>query len=175
MDAKNVPTRRAQREMNTGDMELGHQPNIVLPDEGPLNYQAEGIAALEPDTRGDYLADLAFMEEPMTIRISKSSEKQAPKVVDCWNNGKGAEAFINGKWVELGWLPVDMDVITRRKYVEVLARAQPDGVETSVGEPTVEKPHNEIIRNRSCKYPMSIVQDKNPRGAAWMSKVLREG
>jgi hypothetical protein len=174
MDAINNPTRRATREINTGDMKVGQKPNIVLPDEGPLDIQAESIAAVL-DGNEHYYSDLAFNEEPMTIRVEKSADKFAPKTVDCWVNGKGVEVFLNGQWKSLGWLPVGVPVVTRRKYVEVLARAKPDTIQTEVEDAMVAQPRNEIARNTSTKYPFSVIEDKNPRGAAWLSKILMEG
>lgn len=175
MDAINNPTRRTRRELNTGDMEVGQKPNIILPDDGPIDYQEGGIAAIDGGTDDDYHAQLAFAEEAMTIRLEKSSDKFAPKTVDCWVNGKGVEAFMNGKWVPLGWLPVGIPVTTRRKYVEVLARAKPDSIQTEVEDATVERPRNEIVRSTSTKYPFSVIEDRNPKGAAWLTRVLMEG
>lgn len=174
MDAKNVPTRRGSREINTGDMEVGQRANIVLPDEGPFEPESEVIVALDNGNDKKYFEDLAFAEEPMTIRIEKSAEKFAPKTVDCWVNGKGIEAFMNGRWVSLGWVPVGIPVTTRRKYVEQLARAKPDAIQTEVEDTTAERPRNEIATSTSTKYPFSVIEDKNPRGAAWLTQIIQE-
>lgn len=124
-----------------------------------------------PDTQAAYNAVMAFMEEPVTIRIQKSSEKYAPNVVQCWVNGKGAEQFVNGKWMQCGWLPINHNVITRRKYVEVLARARQESIATRVVEHK-DSEENHADRFTSTKYPFSVIQD-TPAGHEWLSQVLQ--
>ena len=46
----------------------------------------------------DYADQLKMAEDPVTIIIHPSQEKNPPQVVDCWVNGRGAEVFVNGKW-----------------------------------------------------------------------------
>jgi hypothetical protein len=52
--------------------------------------------------------------------------------VDCWVNGKGAEVWDERtrKWMEFNFLPVGLPIITKRKYVEVLARSKSMKVNT---------------------------------------------
>lgn len=172
MDAINNPVKRRAREVNTGDLDIGQRPEINLE-----SYErgSEVILPIDSPDGAEYVAQLAFMEEPMTIRIERSSEKFAPKVVDCWVNGRGAELFVNGKWLVCGWLPVGEPIITRRKYVEVLARAKPDSIQTEVTERDGEDPQNTLQRYTSSKYPFSVLQDKNPRGMEWLTRILQEG
>ena len=63
-----------------GDSALKGRENIVIADK-PLNK--------------DYLDELAFNEEPVTIRLEPSTDKNAATWFPIWVNGKGAEVFIN--------------------------------------------------------------------------------
>lgn len=169
MDAINNPVKRQyNREKNTTEMHIGQRDSVDL--DAPR--ESESIVALETAVNQDYISDLAFMEEPVTIRINKSAEKYAPNVVDCWANGRGAEQFINGKWVVCGWLPVNAMVITKRKYVEVLARAKQDSIQTRVVKHE-DHEENHADRYTSLKYPFSPIND-SARGAAWLDKILSE-
>lgn len=172
--AQHHPVNKPATEVSTADMEVGQRPPVDL----TKPRSSESIAPLELDAvTGDLdhqrLEALAFMEEPMTIVLQKGAEKFAPNMVDCWVDGRGVEQFINGKWVSLGWLPVNVPVTTRRKYVEVLARAKQDAVKTEVVKHKEEE-DNLAHRFTSGKYPLSVVRDDNPRGYAWLTRVLME-
>lgn len=167
--AKNNPVNRPGRELHTDDMEVGQRPAVNL----DLPREAESILPVEGALSSDYLEELAFNEEPVTINIQKSSEKFAPNVVDCWCGGRGAEQFINGKWAVCGWLPVNKPVTTRRKYVEVLARSKQDSIQTRTIKHE-ESEDNFADRYTNTKYPFSVLRDSE-KGHQWLSKVLMEG
>lgn len=113
-----------------------------------------------PESQADRLA---FMEEPMTIRLEPSSERNAPRF---------ASASVNG---DVKWVPVGVPVRLRRKHVEVLARAQPFSVRTDTGTAMEPNPHNRAIKTPFRRYPFTVLRDDNPRGAAWLNKVTYEG
>ena len=114
-------------------------------------------------------AKLAFYEEMMTINIHESSDQNAPEThVFLSVNGRGAGPG------GMPWVPRGNNVKVARKYVEVLARARPSkygSVEklNSVGEREVVYPRTSALR-----YPFSVIEDTNPQGATWLSKLLRE-
>lgn len=112
---------------------------------------------------GTYADQLAFNEEPIELRIEPRPERNAARVVDVSVNG------------DRRWLPVGMPIRIQRKFVEVLARAQPFSVETDVGNATVDNPHNLIRKNPFRSIPFSVLHDPNPRGAAWLNKISYEG
>lgn len=171
-EAKNSPVHSPSKELHTGDMAVGQHAPIVLMDDRPIERE-QIIVPLEKQMAGKYLADLAFAEEPVTIRIERSAEKFAPHSVDCWVNGVGAEIMIRDKWVQTGYLPVGHVVTTKRKYVEVLARSKHDSVQTEVRKHE-ESEDNDIGRHTSQKTPFSVISDKNPRGAEWLTRLLQE-
>jgi len=157
-----------------------HSSDIKTPQRAARNLdQYEGESEIlvnetpsTPDSQEAYNTLLAFMEEPVTIRIQKSNEKYAPDTMRCWVNGKGAEQFVNGKWMQCGWLPVGHTVTTRRKYVEVLARSKQESVATRVVKHE-QSEENFADRYTSTKYPFSVLND-TPQGHEWLSNVLQE-
>lgn len=106
---------------------------------------------------------LAFNEEPIEIRLEPRSERNAPRMIDVAVNG------------ERKWIPVGVPVRLRRKFVEGLARAQPYSVATDVGTAMEATPHNHAIRTPYRLHPFTVLRDDNPRGAAWLNKVMYEG
>jgi hypothetical protein len=119
---------------------------------------------------GTYLADLAMLEEPVTIRIEPSAEKNAARSYPVWVNGKGAECFLGGRWVEIIYLPVAIDLIVKRKYLGVIIGAKTDNVSTKVidgGDD--DRPRNITERITTAVMSFSILEDRNPRGPAWVA------
>lgn len=168
VDATNAPVRRPAPELHTGDIRITQKPVIETRED------TEGEIVVAPESlENDYQAQLAFMEEPVTIRIERSAEKFPPRVIDCWVNGKGAEVLINNKWVETRAIPVGMPVTTKRKYVEVVARAKVENVNTHV-EKRPDSEVNEIHRNASARAPFSVIHDANPKGAAWLTGIVSQ-
>lgn len=163
-----------KHEIHTGDLLIGQTPRISLEDGEEIDHE-QIIVPIDSPLGSSQVENLAFAEEPVTIRIAKSSEKFAPKVVDCWVNGKGAEIFVNGKWLEFGCMPIEMPFTTKRKYVEILARSKVDTVTTQTGSMADEKPANNIDRSTSSKTPFTMIQDKNPKGSEWLTRLLMEG
>ena len=106
---------------------------------------------------------LAFMEEPIEIRLEPSAERNAPRWVT---------ASVNG---DVKWIPVGVPVRLRRKHVEVLARAQPFGVTTETGTAMEANPANRVIKTPYRSHPFTVLRDENPRGQAWLNKVTYEG
>lgn len=174
MDAVNNPVKRQynRKEIHTGDMEVGQKSDIDITDgvtHGESLIDVVGDIAKD----GPYIAALDFMEEPVTIRIEENSRSDFPEThVPVQVNGKEAEVWQSGRWIAIGWLPIGVPLVTKRKYVEVLARSKSDSVKTVHDEATVERPRNTITRRTSSNYPLSIIEDKNPKGHEWLSRIL---
>jgi len=158
VDAIKRPVGRPRKEAHTGDMKLRDLPVIggsVLVHEGEPIVLAESS-----DATKDYLKELSFMEDVMTIRLEKTGEKNAPK----WH-----QFSVNGvtEWVQPG-----MPWKLKRKYVEVIARAVPWDIQTETGSPQDEHPKNNLVRNPRSRFPFSVIHDPSPRGAEWLTKIL---
>lgn len=161
-----------RREVHTGDMEIGQKADIDL--EEPIVH-GESLANISGDTELNtgLIADLAFMEEPVMIRIEENSSSDFPEThVPVQVNGRGAEVLNNGKWMEITWLPIGVAMTIKRKFVEVLARSKSDAIRTQHEDATVERPTNKINRRTKANYPLSILQDNNPRGHEWLSRIM---
>lgn len=160
-NAQNRQVIRAGKELNTADMETREVPSIALPDTGPIERDREEIVMVDKPMNTDYMSELAFMEEPVTIMLARSSEKFAPAILDFYVNGKPL------------WIRVGYKATIPRKYVEVIARTQPYDVRTSV----VKHEHHEdnrVERQTINKYPFSVLHDPNPRGPEWLQRVMLE-
>ena len=168
MEAQNAPVRRPRPELHTDDLPIDQKPQIEFESE-----LADEVVVAPEVLQKEYMAALAFAEEPVTIRIERTAEKFAPHVIDCWCNGKGPEILVNGKWVEFKALPVGMPVTTKRKYVEIVARAKVDTVNTKVEDRQSDNPRNLIDRYTSSRAPFSVIQDRNPLCAEWLTNLLR--
>jgi hypothetical protein len=176
MDAVNNPVKRQyqRKEVSTADMDIGQRPNVDLED--LVNFiRGESIVdnVGEKPLLPEYADALAFMEEPVTIRIEENSRSDFPEThVPVAVNGKEAEVLQNGQWLAIGWLPVGVPLTTKRKYVEVLARAKPDAIRTVHDDANVERPRNTVQRRTSSSYPLSVIRDDNPRGHEWLSRIM---
>lgn len=116
----------------------------------------------------DYLDELAFYEEPVTIVINPSTHKNAASIFENWSNGRGAEMLINNKWLIIKDLPVGKPITVKRKVVEQIIRARVMGVQTIHEEPPTPSPRNEIIRTASHVHSFSILRDNSPRSQEWL-------
>lgn len=152
---------------------------------GDLKDRDPEVVAVERLPNQDYLDELKFNEEPVTIRLEPTAEKNAPTAFPVWNQGKGCEVLIDrdgrfvtttsgsGRWFEKPYIPVGVVLTTKRKYVEIIVRAKIDTVHTEVKEKDSENPRNTIQRFTSAVHSFSIIEDRNPKGVEWLSALRR--
>ena len=173
-EALNNPVTRRRRETHSEEFAIGQKSDI------DLSLDQEIIHGEDlPNIAGDLghekalAAALAFNEEPVTLLIEESSgTSETPETyVEVSVNGRKAEVLMDGKWVPVGWLPLGVEFTTKRKFVEILARAKPDSIKTMHDDATVEKPQNKVRRSTRAAYPMSIIEDRNPAGREWLSRI----
>lgn len=106
-------------------------------------------------------AEESFMNELVTVLVhATTDENQPPQViVNC--NGMN-QPILRGYPTEI-----------KRKYVEILARMK----ETKYSQftPNPSEPDRIVMQARhGLSYPFDVVEDKNPRGRAWLNNVLAE-
>lgn len=160
-DAKNNPVARQFAQSELANTEL---PKRTLDPVSDLDDREEILIADASSLASDYAAALAFNEEPVTILLHRGREKNAPT---------HEHVSVNGKTI---WIPVDQPTRIARKFVEVLARAQPMNVSTDSGEsPGDQITFNNVNRSLSSLCSFSVLEDKNPRGREWLTRVMREG
>jgi hypothetical protein len=162
----------SRRAIKTDEIPIDQKTTVNLDKASPKDRVSDIVIADRPLDK-DYAAALAFMEEPVRIRIEPSSDQNAPGAHRCAVNGKGAEILINGKWLEATWLSVGVEYTVKRKYVEVLLRAKTDTVRTEIVDPQAERPQNNVHRVTSRLATFSILHDPNPKGPAWVQEVVR--
>lgn len=106
-------------------------------------------------------SDEAFMNELVTVMIhSTTDENQAPHViVNC--NGTN-QPIIRG-----------YPTTVKRKYVEILARMK-ETKYTQVTPNPAAPDVSELRARHGLAYPFDLVEDKNPKGRAWLTNVLAE-
>ncbi len=175
--AKNTPVTAPARETHTADLAIGQPPEVNLANAGSKD-RGEVIVPVDKPLDKDYMEALAFAEEAITIRIERGSEEFAPLVVDCWVNGEGAEVMdpVTKKWVKLSCLPIGGVIITKRKFVEVLARSKVDRVRTveENSRPQENEDGWKLRRTTSSKSVFSVINDPNPKGAEWLTRLMAE-
>jgi hypothetical protein len=173
--AQNAPVKRAynRRELHSEDIPLTQKQDIDL--DSPIVH-GEALASVGDVAKNQaYIDELAFMEEPVTIIIEENSRSDFPEThVPAAVNGRNAEILQGGQWLQVGWLPIGRQITTKRKYVEVLLRSKSDSVRTQHDDATVERPRNTVSRRASANYPVTILEDRNPRGPQWLTKVRME-
>ena len=180
-DAIATPTRRSRREMSSTDVQPPQEPDIILPDDHLPELSNEGIAVAEKAVLDKaYQDQIAFAEEPVTIILQDTGEENAPEFQECWVNGRGIEFMMdNGKFrvnypgVPEGYAPIGVEFTTKRKYVEVLARKRVTKIRTVHDDTSVERPVNRVTRHTTHVAPLSVIGDRSPKGAEWLSRLLR--
>jgi len=148
-----------QNEPIVGDV-LIHPRNIVRADES-LTRNSE------------LLDEIAFNEEPVVIRLDPSTEANAATAIPIWVNGKGCEVYFKGRWFELPYIPVSVELTVKRKYLAVLIKAKQDKITTDFGKPGDETPMNRINRFTSAYQAFQVLEDRNPKGRAWLTEMRR--
>lgn len=127
------------------------------------------------DFKKEYADRLAFDEEPLKILIHRSGEKKAPQTTDLVAiNGIKAEILFKNGWVQIGYLPRGQAFMTKRKYVEQIARAKMVHVNHYVLNPEKERPDNMLEQVPTALMAFSVLSDQNPRGQEWLEKILYE-
>lgn len=161
-NAQNRPVIRAGKELNTADMATREVPSILMPNDGPIERDREEIVMVDKPMTTEYQDELAFMEEPVTIMLARSSEKFAPAILDFYVNGKPI------------WIRVGYKATIPRKYVEVIARTQPYDVRTSIVKHE-DHEDNRIERQTITKYPFSVISGcESARAQQWLMRVMAE-
>ena len=163
--------RRSQRETDSREFQIGQQGPITdkttREDVGIVKADASDKVALD-----GYMAELAFNNEPVTIILMPSQQQNAASILECWTNGRKAEMFINGRWVEIGNLPVDQEITVRRYTVEQIARARVTNIATAHEDANVAQPRNTERRESTPVHAFSVLHDDNPRGREWLRSVM---
>lgn len=105
-------------------------------------------------------ADEQFMAEEVVIRIHEANDESAAQIIPVTVN----ESCV---YIQRG-----MPTRIRRCFLERLARSKETRY-TQVRHPMF--PDQSTLNPRTAlSYPFEVIEDKNPRGRAWLSNILAE-
>lgn len=162
-------------ELDSRSIETEQKDPLKMPPLGEsVQHPSTIVTPLDKPLNSEFLAEIAFAEEPIKILIHRSVEKFASSTTDYIAiNGTPAEMLFKNGWVPMGYLPRGVSFITKRKYVEVLARAKQDTVNTQVIERDNEDPQNFVERVTTSVMSFTVLEDKNPKGTEWLTRLVR--
>lgn len=170
-DAKNNPVKREynRRETSNTEMPIGQAPDLNLSLDVELVH-GEGLA--NSGQEEEAMQKLAFMEEPVEITIAADSRSDIPEThVPVQVNGRGAECLYDGRWIPTTWLPVDMMITIKRKYLEVLLRSKTEIIKTEPEGTDKTNPANRSRRISNRNYAVTIHRD-TAQGQEWQRMVM---
>jgi hypothetical protein len=175
IDAPVKPRGRPARTTQYSDeVDVGQRGDLRMETEGTDYADREvGIVTADSQIQSEYVKALSFNEEPVTIVINEKSEANPENAVFIGVNGRGAEMLMDGKWLEMFWLPIGVELTTKRKYLEQLLRSKKEQVSTKV-EHTERSIYNKIVRVNALTQNVSIIKDANPIGAAWFRSIIND-
>jgi hypothetical protein len=156
--------RGVRRTIETEGMQIGKDQTFQMPATGAIDHN---------DFRNDFeivdgpqamgkAEELAFMEEPVEVMVSPTTDKNAERLPQVAVNGVN-QYFMRGKRMSV-----------KRKFVEALARAKKTGISTMPAKDQDGADTMNIVQETGLKYPFSVSHDRNPNGSAWLENVLAE-
>lgn len=131
-----------------------------------VEYHDDGDVDIQTVSESDLAkvaADEAFMNERVKILLMPTTDANAAPFAQVSVNGEGVFIHRNiPTWV-------------KRKHLEVVARMK----ETRVSQDMTPNASGEITTaslrgHTGLVYPFTILEDKNPKGGAWIANVLAE-
>lgn len=175
-----TPVRRGRpprrREFDSRSVPQAAAERVLPPLEEPVERQAADVVLTETDKlTKEYAEALAFAEEPVTILLHPSSERNESALTDLVSvNGRLAEVFLYNRWIPMGYLPKGIDITVKRKVVERLAMARHMDVQTKYELLPGQDPINRIIQFSRVTNPFSVREDTNPKGHDWLKRLLAQ-
>lgn len=160
-----MPRVRKNKEMETSNHQIGQDKTIVVPATGSIDRDeiVPGFEAVDGPKAMDKANELAFMEEMVEVVVAATTDKNAERFPHVAVNGVN-QYFVRNEKMKV-----------RRKFIEALARAKKTAVSTVAGKDQDGADTMNIAQSTGLRYPFSVVHDPNPRGHAWLEKVLAEG
>jgi hypothetical protein len=139
--------------------------NEYLGNDNPLTIGEIGrgdVDLIEPVVSMDYAAMEAFMHEPVTVVVMGSGDDNDADLVHMSVNG--VSQFFRR----------DTAQTVKRMYVERLARCKKTDFSQKLDDRLGEAEFNTMSRRHSLRFPFQVLEDKNPKGAAWLKGILAQ-
>lgn len=143
------------REYHSEEFDVGQMPAVDL----SQSREPDIVLAPDIDLKHDELAEFAFNEEVLTIRLDRSSSVVGASAVPVSVNGESV------------YIPIGVPVKLKRKFVAVLAWAKQTTVSTAISR-NWENESNRVMRDTYIRFPFSVLHDPNPRGHDWLTKLM---
>lgn len=132
-----------------------------IPATGKAEVISESELVITTNLEKSYAEQLAFLEEPVEIMVAEPQDEKESNLVQLFVQGR-SQMIIPGQ-----------PIIIKRKYLEVLARAKQIRYKPVVKiNDLTGAPVNMMIPRLVLRYNFSVIQDKNPKGAEWLRRIL---
>jgi len=173
----NLKAKARTTEMHTSEHTIEQPAPLFMPGfNQPLPEKPSSIQAVDSPLTKEYQSALAFAEEPVTVIITPSQDPNAATFRECWVNGRGIEVLIGNAWQEWKAIPTGAQIVTKRKYVEVLLRAKQDHIKTNI----VKYEHhedNQVKHNLVLMTHLTVVHDpagvaRGTKGGEWFHRLV---
>lgn len=110
---------------------------------------------------GREMAEEAFMSETMVIRLAETTDENARPYADFSVNGVN-QPILRG-----------VETRVKRKFVEAMARCKESKYTQKTMNP-MEPDRIEMNQRTAAVFPFEVLEDKNPKGRAWLNAILLE-
>lgn len=132
-----------------------------IPATGKAEVISESELVITTNLEKSYAEQLAFLEEPVEIMVAEPQDEKESSLVQLFVQGR-SQMIIPGQ-----------PIVIKRKYLEVLARAKQIRYKPVVKiNDLTGAPVNMMIPRLVLRYNFSVIQDKNPKGAEWLRRIL---
>jgi len=149
----------ANKEKDASQMHLGQTPDLILKD-GEVAAGGIDVIPVTKPMNSDYLDELKFMEEPVTVMIYEGADQNDELRVPVGNNG-------NFLWLDRG----KMHTIKRKFLDSLIVRktniSTPEYIDGSGARAF------RIVQRSALKYPFTVTND-TPKGVEWLQRRLAE-
>lgn len=155
---------RPRRELSAPEMQIGQPQSKIMPGAGNISGEEfrDSFEIVDGPTFADKAAAEAFNAEILTVVVQTTTNPN-DEPIPCVRVGGVTQYFMRG---------VKQKV--KRMFVEGLARAKPVSVDTREITDQDGFRATRVDTRIGLKYPFSVLHDPNPKGAAWLEKILAE-
>ena len=163
-DASNNPVIKTPVVMSSENVQVGQEQLHEIPATGAVSAEdfKDNFQVVDGQAINSKAAELAFMEEKVTIRLATTADKTA-EPIPCFGVNGVNQYVIRGK-----------PQVIKRKFLQEIARAKTDNISTPFGRDANGFDTYNIGKQQSLKYPFELIEDKNPLGRPWLEKILAE-
>ena len=148
---------------DTDELDLGMTQEFVIPSVGKLDrteFRDEFESVDTPNWK-ELAKTTAFYEDEVEVVISDTDAPNAEQIIQLSVNGTN-QFLIRG-----------VPQIIKRKFVEVLAHAQPENLSTPEFIDPNGNRATKVVKTRGLKYPFRVLRDSSPDGRRWLESILK--